>query len=118
MTPLLRRHGVGVAIAILVVAALFTLLVFAVRGQRGLGYEPAAVHATTGASITLGTFPDSMVCHGSGGGAHPDWVTYCPSTTIKIPAYSTVTVTVDQYDTATRSTTRSSRRSAGRSAAR
>jgi len=101
VTPSLRRHAIGVVAAVLVVAALFILLVFAVRGQRGLGYEPAAVHATTGARITLGAYPDSMACHGSGGGPHPDWVTYCPSTTIKVPAYSTVTVTIDQYDSAT-----------------
>jgi hypothetical protein len=96
-----RRHVAGVAAAILAVAALFALLVLAVRSQRGLGYEPAAVRATTGASITLGAFPDSMACHGSGGGPHPDWVTYCPSTTIKLPAHSTVTITIDQYDSAT-----------------
>jgi hypothetical protein len=101
VTPPVRRHTAGVAVAILVLAALFALLVFVVRGQQGLGYEPAAVHATTGARITLGAYPDSMVCHGSGGGPHADWVTYCPSTTIKVPAHSTVTVTIDQYDSAT-----------------
>jgi hypothetical protein len=101
VTSPVRRHAAGVAVAILIVAALFALLVLAVRGQRGLGFEPAAVHATTGASITLGAYPDSMACHGSGGGPHPDWVTYCPSTTIKVPAFSTVTITIDQYDSAT-----------------
>ena len=39
-----------------------------------------------------------MVCHGAGGGPHPEWVTYCPSTTLKVPAYSTITVRVLQYD--------------------
>lgn len=101
MSPAARRHVVGVVVAILIVAALFTVLVLLVRGQQGLGYEPAAVHSTTGASITLGAYPDSMVCHGAGGGPHANWVTYCPSTTIKVPAHSIVTVTIDQYDTAT-----------------
>ena len=101
MSSAARRHVVGVVVAILVVAALFAVLVLAVRGQQGLGYEPTAVQSTTGAHLTLGTFPDSMVCHGAGGGPHSDWVTYCPSTTIKVPAYSTVTVTIDQYDSAT-----------------
>lgn len=96
-----RRHAVGVAVTVLLVAGLFALLVFLVRGQRGLGYEPAASSATAGASITLGAFPDSMACHGAGGGPHPRWVTYCPSTTIKLPAHRIVTVTIDQYDTAT-----------------
>lgn len=82
-------------------AALFVILVVAVRGQTGLGYEPGAVRDTTGASLSLSTFPDSMVCHGAGGGPHPDWVTYCPSTTIKVPAHSTVTMTIYQYDSAT-----------------
>lgn len=96
-----RRRLVGVAATMLLVAGLFALLVFLVRGQQGLGYEPAAAGATTGASITLGAFPDSMACHGSGGGPHPTWVTYCPTTTIKLPRRQIVTVTIDQYDTAT-----------------
>jgi hypothetical protein len=95
------RHAIGVIVSILAVTALFALLVVAVRAQKGLGYEPAAVGSTTGARVTLSAFPDSMACHGSGGGPHPDWVTYCPSTTIKVPAYSTVAVTIYQYDSAT-----------------
>src|SRR5271165_5956023 len=95
------HHALGVIVSVLVVAALFAVLVIAVRAQKGLGYEPAADAATTGASVALSVFPDSMVCHGSGGGPHSDWVTYCPSTTIKVPAHSTITVTVRQYDGAT-----------------
>jgi hypothetical protein len=96
-----KRHLVGVALALVVVAALFVVLVVVVRAGSGLGYEPAATRATTGASISLSTFPDSMVCHGLGGGPHPEWVTYCPSTSIKVPANTTVTVTIYQYDSAT-----------------
>ena len=95
------RHLIGVPFALVVAAALLVSVVLAARAAHGLGYEPRAARATTGANITLSTFPDSMVCHGSDGGSHPDWVTYCPSTTIRVPAYSTVTVTVLQYDGAT-----------------
>jgi hypothetical protein len=95
------RHVLGVTIALFVAAAVFAVAVLAVRAQNGLGYEPSAVNLTTGANITLSAYPDSMVCHGSGGGAHPDWVTYCPSTSIRVPAHSTVVVTIKQYDSAT-----------------
>jgi hypothetical protein len=101
MTESGRRHVVGVSIAIAVVAVLFVVLVLLVRAGRGLGYEPSATAATTGAHITLSAFPDSMVCHGSGGGPHPEWVTYCPTTSVRVPANTVVTVTIDQYDSAT-----------------
>jgi hypothetical protein len=95
------RHVLGIAIALLVTAALFVLLAVLVRADKGLGYEPAAVRTTTGAHVTLSVLPDSMVCHGSGGGPHPEWVTYCPTTSINVPANTVVTVTVLQYDSAT-----------------
>lgn len=96
-----RNHIVGALAATLVVAALFAGVVLAVRAAGGLGSEPKAVAATTGARVSLSVFPDSMVCHGSGGGPHPEWVTYCPSTSIRVPAHAVVTVTVRQYDSAT-----------------
>ena len=101
-----RSHFVGVIAAVVVIGVLFVGLVLGVRAVSGLGYEPPAQASTTGASVTLSVLPDSYVCHGNlaggpGGGAHPDWVTYCPSTSIDVPAYSTVTVTIRQYDTAT-----------------
>ncbi len=88
----------GAALALVVLLLVFFGLVEGVRAIGGLGSEPPASSATTGPKIALSVFPDSMVCHGSGGGPHPEWVTYCPSTTIKVPAYSTITVTVKQYD--------------------
>lgn len=94
-------HVPGLLVALLVVAALFAALVLIVRASGGLGYEPPATAATTGANITLGAFPDSMACHGSGGGPHPEWVSYCPSTSIKVPANTVVTVTIMQYDSST-----------------
>jgi hypothetical protein len=95
------RHVLGVTLALVVTLAVFVLLVLGVRSISGLGYQPAAVAATTGANLNLSVFPDSMVCHGANGGPHPEWVTYCPSTTIKVPAYTTVTVTIKQYDSST-----------------
>jgi len=101
MSSQLRRHAVGVTASILVAAALFVVLVVAVRAAGGLGSESAAVSATTGRSIQLAAFPDSMACHGGTSGPHPEWVTYCPSTTLRVPANTTVTVTIYQYDSST-----------------
>jgi len=100
------RRLLGVILALLIAVVVFLGVVLLVRLDSGLGYEPPASHATTGASVSLSVFPDSHPCHGStsgaaGGGPHSDWVTYCPSTSIRIPAYSTVTFTIKQYDTST-----------------
>jgi hypothetical protein len=100
------RHIIGVIAAVVMLGGLFVGLVFGVRAIDGLGFEPPAAAATEGASVTLSVFPDSHPCHGNGsgapgGGANPGWVTFCPTTTIRVPAYSTVTVTIKQYDTAT-----------------
>jgi FtsP/CotA-like multicopper oxidase with cupredoxin domain len=100
------RHLVGVIIALVVAAVVFVGVVLLVRSSAGLGYEPPATASTTGAKLALSVFPDSFPCHGStsgapGGGAQSQWVTYCPSTSIRVPAYSTVTVTIKQYDTST-----------------
>jgi len=101
--PSRGRQIVGVLVTLVVLLLVFAGLVEGTRSVKGLGYEPAAVAATTGPNISLSTFPDSYACHGSnggpGGGPHPEWVTYCPSTSIKVPAYSTITVTIKQYDT-------------------
>ena len=93
-------------VALLVAAIVFVGAVVLVRADTGLGYEPSAQAATSGGNVSLSVFPDSHACHGStsgapGGGSHSDWVTYCPSTTIKVPAHTTVTVTIKQYDSST-----------------
>jgi hypothetical protein len=52
------------------------------------------------AFLDLSTYPDSMAGeHGSSGGAHPDWVSYGPTSALRVPAHSLVTVTIKQYDT-------------------
>jgi hypothetical protein len=67
----------------------------------------ASVHGTAAgpqgtvkhAYLKLATYPDSMAGeHGTDGGAHPDWVSYGPSTNLHVPAHALVTVTIDQYD--------------------
>jgi hypothetical protein len=52
------------------------------------------------AFLELATYPDSMAGeHGSSGGAHPDWVSYGPTSALRVPAHTLVTVTIKQYDT-------------------
>lgn len=76
---------------------------------------PRAIHATvTGVAQTpegelphaflqLDTWPDSMAGpHGKDGGAHPNWVSYGPSTNLSVPAHALVTVTIKQYDSGDR----------------
>jgi len=51
------------------------------------------------ATLNLSAYPDSMGGeHGSSGGAHPDWVSYGPSTNLHAPAHTLLTVTIKQYD--------------------
>ena len=71
---------------------------------QGLGYEPPVLQATkTGANsaeLDLSTFPDSQVCHASDGNPQINWVTYCSSTSLEVPANSLITVIIKQYDSA------------------
>lgn len=49
--------------------------------------------------LHLSTYPDSMAGeHGADGGSEPDWVSYGPTTTLRVPRDSLVTVTISQYD--------------------
>ena len=49
-------------------------------------------------TLTVSTFPDSLAgMHGSGGGPHPDWVSYSNDNLV-VPANTTVTMVIDQYD--------------------
>jgi hypothetical protein len=51
------------------------------------------------AFLNLATYPDSEAGeHGADGGAHPDWVSYGPTSNFEVPAHSLVTITIDQYD--------------------
>ncbi len=51
-------------------------------------------------TLNLSTYPDSLFTgqpHGANGGAHPDWVSYDHDNLV-VPAYSTVNMVIDQYD--------------------
>src|SRR5689334_14271369 len=58
------------------------------------GNAQTAAGTVAHAYLNLATYPDSMAGeHGSDGGAHPDWVSYGPSTNLHVPAHALVTVT-------------------------
>ena len=62
------------------------------RASTSQGFLPHAF-------LDLSTYPDSMAGeHGASGGAHPDWVSYGPSTALRVPAHALVTMTISQYD--------------------
>ena len=57
------------------------------------------------AVLELSSWADSMAsvdgqgaCHGADGGAHPDWVSFCPTTDFSVPAHALITIRVSQYD--------------------
>jgi hypothetical protein len=91
-----ERHVLSAALPLLI-----SLVLMAGCGASTTTAKQAAVTRT--GSVTMSAFPDSFVCHGSnggpGGGAHPEWVTYCPGTDIRVPAHAMVTMTIKQYDT-------------------
>jgi hypothetical protein len=103
-----RRTLAGAALTVLAGALLVTLtgLVLNRDGAQAAALT-AKVHGTATTSqgslphafLKLATYPDSMAGeHGSDGGAHPDWVSYGPTSAFQVPAHSLVTVTIDQYD--------------------
>lgn len=79
------------------------LLLICVPLLAACGSAQTAPGAVKRAAVSLSAFPDSYACHGidggPGGGAHPDWVTYCGATNIRVPAHARVTFTIKQYDT-------------------
>lgn len=106
MPPRQTLVGLTVAIGggIVGVALIGTLL-----HQSGPNSTPlsAKVHGTAStqhgtvphAFLNLASYPDSLAGeHGKDGGAHPDWVSFGPSTNLHVPAHALVTVTVRQYD--------------------
>jgi len=65
-----------------------------------LGYVQTPSGRLPHAFLSIATYPDSLAGeHGPGGGAHPDWVSYGPTTNFEVPAHAVVTITVRQYDT-------------------
>jgi hypothetical protein len=102
----------GVVRGALAFVAVGGVLIAAVAAAVAIGspHQPAEVATPAGtmaiggrvyphATLSIGTFPDSMSgVRGASGGAHPDWVSYS-SDNLVVPANSAVTVTVRQYDT-------------------
>ncbi|MGZ4581331.1 MAG: hypothetical protein ACXVXG_11910 [Nocardioidaceae bacterium] len=68
--------------------------------QREAPAQASVVRASGGhVYVNLATYPDSLAgSHGTDGGTHPDWVTYGPSTDLRVPAHTLVTFTIRQYD--------------------
>jgi hypothetical protein len=103
-----RRNVLGLAMAV-GGGLVGVVLVGTILHQSGPNASALAatvqgtVQTNTGAMphayLKLASYPDSMAGeHGSDGGAHPDWVSYGPSTNLHVPAHALVTVTIDQYD--------------------
>jgi len=105
----LKQHASGIVIgvigALILGFAILAALWRGVAGISGLGYEPGVLRASkTGANtatISLSTFPDSQVCHQDADAQQREWVSYCPSTTLEVPANSLITVVINNYDGAT-----------------
>jgi hypothetical protein len=101
------RTGVAVAVVggAVAISLLGTSLALASAHPSQLqatvrGYVDTPSGRLPHAFLNLSTYPDSMAGeHGADGGAHPDWVSYGPTTNLEVPAHSVVTVTIDQYDT-------------------
>src|ERR1700694_2500730 len=95
----------GIVASIILGFGIIALVALGLRANGGLGYEPDVMQATktpgsNTASLALGTYPDSMLCHPDADSQKIQWVTYCPTTSLEVPANSIVTITIMQYDTA------------------
>lgn len=115
----MRRYG-GALLAVLLAAG-FVILSIAILGARSLQpplHASASAGASNHVSITLQTFPFSpyeddawIKAHVTGQsdygypfpspGDNQGWVTYWPTTNLTVPAHSLVTITIQNYDTAT-----------------
>lgn len=114
----MKRHSsgfyIGVVIAIILGFGIIAGVWAGLHAIAGLGNEPDVLRAAkTGpdsATLNLSTFPDSNVCHPGVGDPESGWVTYCSGdgkgdplngTNFEVPANSTITVIIKQYDSST-----------------
>ncbi|GCE20773.1 hypothetical protein [Dictyobacter kobayashii] len=103
-----RASGIvlGVVGAIVLGFAVLAAIWQGVNAIGGLGYEPGVLKAsktgTNEATISLSTFPDSQVCHQDANAQQIEWVSYCPTTSLEVPANSLITVVINNYDSATK----------------
>ena len=96
------RRALGPALTVLVGVGFVVLMGFLLHQRPAPAAaavpEPGSVVARH-VHLHLSTYPDSLAGeHGKDGGAEPDWVSYGPTTTLKAPRDSLVTVTISQYD--------------------
>ena len=96
----------GIVVSLILGFGIIAGIGLALQADWGLGYEPPQVlqaqkTGVNSATISFGTFPDSLACHPNAGAQQSLWVTYCPTTNFEVPPNSIVTVVVMQYDTAT-----------------
>ncbi len=106
----MKQHStvyfLGIVVSLILGFGIIAGIVLAMRANWGLGYEPPQVWQAqkTGpnsATLTFGTFPDSLACHPNADAQQSLWVSYCPSTSFEVPPNSLITVVVSQYDSAT-----------------
>jgi uncharacterized protein YaiE (UPF0345 family) len=98
---------VALVLSVGVLAALITLFIgdFVIRGPESLTASPATVaQGSTPAqnpSIHLEVVAsvDSAITFPRPDDPHPTWVSYLPTTVLKVPANSTITMQIDQEDT-------------------
>lgn len=104
----MKKHSplffIGIVGSIILGFAIVAGIMLSLQAAKGLGYEPDVLHATpTGpnsATLTISTMPDSQVCHSDMGDPQIGWVTYCPTTNLVVPPNSTITMVIQQYDSA------------------
>lgn len=96
----------GIVVSLILGFGVVAGIALALRANWGIGYDPPQVWqaqktGANSATLTLGTFPDSMACHPNADDMESQWVSYCPSTTLEVPPNSVITVVIMQYDSAT-----------------
>jgi hypothetical protein len=100
------RLLIGIIVSVVLGFGILAGALFGLRSAGGLGYEPSYVAKATpngagAATLALQTYPDSQVCHAAAGVPQIDWVSYCPSTSLEVPANSLITVVISNYDSST-----------------
>ena len=106
----MKQHSsgfyVGLIISMVLGFGIMAGILVGFRSAGGLGYEPGLVAQAnkTGpnsATLAIQTYPDSLVCHADAGAPKTSWVTYCPTTSLEVPANSTITIVISNYDSST-----------------
>ncbi len=103
VAPHTPRVGTRLLVVLLAVAALVALVVaFLVTFALRFPQSTTATAATAGPGVSLHLETVAAVSDAIAfprpDDPHPDWVSYLPTTILKVPANSTVTVVIDQED--------------------